>query len=138
MARKYKSTGCARIFIVLLIVAPIAFFVASYINGTDPIETIRSTFDSDETTTTTIQAGDEDATVTELKDQIERLEKDVQYYKVESETYKKLLDECQDARTQWFFIKTWVTPNPEESRITSLRISGVKATTSTHAKGTIN
>ena len=100
MARKYKSTGCARIFIVLLIVAPIAFFVASYINGTDPIETIRSTFDSDETTTTTIEAVDEDATITELKDQIERLEKDVQYYKVESETYKKLLDECQDARTQ--------------------------------------
>lgn len=100
MARKYKSTGCARIFIVLLIVAPIAFFVASYINGSDPIETIRSAFDSDETTTTTIQSGKEDATTTELKAQIERLQKDVDFYRVESETYKKLLDECQDARTQ--------------------------------------
>lgn len=100
MARKYKSTGCARIFIVLIIVAPIAFFVASYINGSDPIETIRSAFDRDETTTTAMPSVEEDATITELKEQIERLQKDVDYYRVESETYKKLLDECQDARTQ--------------------------------------
>ncbi len=99
MARKYKSTGCARIFLVLIIVAPIAFFVASYINGSDPIETIREWWSSGtETSVVTSQADDE--TVTELQDQIRRLEKDVDYYKVESETYKKLLDECQDARRQ--------------------------------------
>ena len=98
IARKYKSTGCARIFIVLLIVAPIAFFVASYINGSDPIETIRSAFDSDPTSTTKVI--DDDTSVSELRAQIERLEKDVNYYKVESETYKKLLDECQAAKAQ--------------------------------------
>lgn len=99
MARKYKSTGCARIFLVLIIVAPIAFFVASYINGSDPIETIREWWSSGtETSVVTSQADDE--IVTELQDQIRRLEKDVDYYKVESETYKKLLDECQDARRQ--------------------------------------
>lgn len=99
MARKYKSTGCARIFLVLLIVAPIAFFVASYINGSDPIENIREWW-SDGTETSVVTSRADDETVTELEDQIRRLEKDVDYYKVESETYKKLLDECQDARRQ--------------------------------------
>ena len=99
MARKYKSTGCARIFLVLIIVAPIAFFVASYINGSDPIETIREWWSSG-TETSVVTSPADDETVTELQDQIRRLEKDVDYYKVESETYKKLLDECQDARRQ--------------------------------------
>lgn len=100
MARKYKSTGCARIFIVLIIVAPIAFFVASYVNGTDPIETVRNLFGGDEITNSESTNGEMDANTTELKEQISRLEKDVNYYKVESETYKNLLDECQDARSQ--------------------------------------
>ena len=101
MARKYKSTGCARIFLVLIIVAPIAFFLASYINGSDPMETIRSLFNDEESSTAVVGTDRiDDDSVTELKEQIERLEKDVNYYKVESETYKKLLDECQNARTQ--------------------------------------
>ncbi len=102
MARKYKSTGCARIFIVLLIVAPIAFFVASYINGSSPMDTLGQLFGGDERTTTTTTAieNTNDDSTTDLKDQIRRLQKDVDYYKVESETYKKLLDECQDARSR--------------------------------------
>ena len=101
MARKYKSTGCARIFFVLIIVAPIAFFVASYINGSDPIATIKGWFGGDEATTSTItQAKEDNSSTAELSEQIERLQKDVEYYRVESETYKKLLDECQDARRQ--------------------------------------
>jgi sensor histidine kinase YesM len=101
MARKYKSTGCARIFIVLLIVAPIAFFIASYINGSSPMETLSQFFGKEEktTTSTAIENANDDET-TDLKDQIRRLEKDVDYYKIESETYKKLLDECQDARSR--------------------------------------
>lgn len=102
MARKYKSTGCARIFIVLLIVAPIAFFVASYINGTHPMETLSELFGGDEktSTTTSTENSNDDDSITDLKEQIKRLQKDIDYYKVESETYKKLLDECQDARSQ--------------------------------------
>lgn len=102
MARKYKSTGCARIFIVLLIVAPIAFFVASYINGSDPMESLSGLFDGDDKPTTSIPHEDvnNDDSTTDLQDQIRKLQKDVEYYKVESETYKKLLDECQDARSK--------------------------------------
>lgn len=102
MARKYKSTGCARIFIVLIIVAPIAFFAASYINGSDPMGTLRGLFDGGENTTVSKSSEDNQNQVPtiDLQDEIRRLQKDVDYYKVESETFKKLLDECQDARTK--------------------------------------
>ena len=101
MARKYKSTGCARIFLVLIIVAPIAFFIASYINGSDPIATIKGLFGGEGTTTSIgTQRNEDNSGTADLQEQIDRLEKDVEYYRVESETYKKLLDECQDARRQ--------------------------------------
>lgn len=99
MARKYKSTGCARLFLVLLIVAPIAFFVASYINGSDPMETLGNLFGSKEEVVS--PKSSESATegeTADFQDQIRRLQKDVEYYKIEAETYKKLLKECQDAR----------------------------------------
>lgn len=102
MARKYKSTGCARIFFVLIIVAPIAFFVASYINGTDPMATFRDLFGGGENTSISKSSDDnrnQESTI-DLQDEIRRLQKDVDYYKVEAETYKKLLDECQDVRTK--------------------------------------
>ncbi len=38
MRRKHKLTGCARFIIFLLIFAPIAYLVGSYINGEDGIE----------------------------------------------------------------------------------------------------
>ncbi|MBY5958258.1 hypothetical protein KUV50_08960 [Membranicola marinus] len=100
MARKYKTTGCARIFIVLLIVAPLAFFAASYINGSDPMDTLRGLFGSEEETSVSMRHEDrpDKESTTDLQDELRRLQKDVDYYKVEAETYKKLLDECQDAR----------------------------------------
>jgi peptidoglycan hydrolase CwlO-like protein len=42
MKRKYKMTGCARFFIVLIILAPLAYLGASYYNGEDGIENIKN------------------------------------------------------------------------------------------------
>ena len=66
------------------------------------METLGDLFGGDETTIATSAEKDtpDDASTTDLNDQIRRLQKDVDYYRVESETYKKLLDECQDARSQ--------------------------------------
>jgi len=66
------------------------------------METLGGLFGGDENKSTTIsgESPENDATTTDLQDQIRRLQKDVDYYKVESETFKKLLDECQDARSQ--------------------------------------
>ena len=39
--RKYKATGCARFFIVLLILAPLAYVGASLYNNQNPIDNIK-------------------------------------------------------------------------------------------------
>ena len=42
MKRKYKTTGCFKFLIFLIIFAPIAYFGASFIRGEDPIENGRN------------------------------------------------------------------------------------------------
>lgn len=42
MKRKYKMTGCARFFIALIILAPLAYIGASYYNGEDGIERFKN------------------------------------------------------------------------------------------------
>jgi len=42
MSSKYKATGCARFFIVLIILAPLAYLGASYYNGEDGIENVKN------------------------------------------------------------------------------------------------
>lgn len=41
MARKLKLTGFARFFLLLLILTPIAYMVASYVNGEDGLSNIK-------------------------------------------------------------------------------------------------
>jgi len=41
MARKLKLTGFARLFLLLLILTPIAYLVASYANGEDGIRNLK-------------------------------------------------------------------------------------------------
>ncbi|MFZ4427752.1 MAG: hypothetical protein ACOYOO_11385 [Saprospiraceae bacterium] len=41
MARKLKLTGFARFFILMLILAPVAYIIASYANGEDGIQNIK-------------------------------------------------------------------------------------------------
>ena len=42
MSSKYKATGCARFFLVLIILAPLAYLGASYYNGEDGIENVKN------------------------------------------------------------------------------------------------
>lgn len=44
MAGKVKMTGFARFFIIMLIVAPLAYIGASYYNGQDGVENIKRLF----------------------------------------------------------------------------------------------
>ena len=44
--KKYKATGCARFFVVMLILAPLAYVGASLYNGQDPIQNIKDLFGS--------------------------------------------------------------------------------------------
>ena len=42
MSSKYKVTGCARFFVALIILAPLAYLGASYYNGEDGIENVKT------------------------------------------------------------------------------------------------
>lgn len=42
MRKKYKMTGCARFFIAMIILAPLAYLGASYYNGQDGIQNIKN------------------------------------------------------------------------------------------------
>lgn len=101
MAKRYKMTGCAKLFIVLLVVAPIAYFVASYVNGKDPIGEISGWFGTDQTENVVdrdeVSSGDA-GTEADLREQIRKLEKDVEYYKVEAQNFKSQLEDCQSGK----------------------------------------
>lgn len=42
MSKNYKMTGFAKFFIFLILATPLSFIGASYYNGQDPFETIKS------------------------------------------------------------------------------------------------
>ena len=79
MAKKYKVTGCARLFIILIILAPLTYIGASYINGEDGIDNFKRLIRFEQ-----IFGGNEDSEedsndqdtreVKVLKDKIKRLE----------------------------------------------------------------
>lgn len=81
---KTKMTGFARLLIFLLFVLPIAFFGASYINGEDPIEKIKS-FTGNGNDVATYQEGapsnttdaTTNANVNQLEKRILQLERDL-------------------------------------------------------------
>ena len=94
MGKKYKMTGCARIFIILIILAPLAYIGASYFNGEDGLSKITTLFQGD---------GNRDSNTSkisksELENQISKLEKDVQFYVREVTRLEQQLADCQNAR----------------------------------------
>ena len=93
MGKKYKMTGCARLFLILIIVTPLAYFGASYFNGEDGLAKIKSLFQSDER-----PAQRNTADVADLEQQLNRLEKDVKFYETEVTRLKQELADCQNSR----------------------------------------
>lgn len=87
MAKKYKVTGCAKFFFVLLLLAPLAFIGASYYNGQNPFDTIKRVLGSERT----VSAPQTDSETAKLR-------KDVNYYRTEMERLQQELDACQQAR----------------------------------------
>ncbi len=95
MGSKYKMTGCAKFFFVLIILAPLAYVGASYYNGQDGIQNIKNLLGMG-SEQTRVPSGDE--TTTDLQQQIEKLQKDVKYFEGEAERLKEELEACQQAR----------------------------------------
>lgn len=95
MAKRYRTTGCAKLFFVLLIIAPIAFFVASYVNGKDPMQAISNIFGSTSSEKTEVVKEVERSDVEDKDQKIRMLEKDVEFYRLEVENLKTQLEDCQ-------------------------------------------
>ena len=96
MAKKYKVTGCARLFIILIILAPLTYIGASYINGEDGIENFKKLLRLDGISTrkasdTSSDTGDSKE-VYRLKQKIERLEDANKELKEQVDYYKDKLD----------------------------------------------
>ena len=50
MARSYKTTGCFRFVLFIVILAPVAYLGASYYNGQDGVQNIKNFFSKAKTT----------------------------------------------------------------------------------------
>ena len=100
MARSYRLTGFARFFIVMLLLVPIAFFVASYINNEDPIEGFNKLIGKETTKTEevisdkktqenaqNVEQANSQAVNTDLKEKVKKLEDKVK--DLESKLYQK-------------------------------------------------
>ncbi len=91
---KYKTTGCAKFFLVVLILAPIAYIGASYLNGEDGLGKIKNLFAS-KTETEVIDATGSDA---EQQAEIRDLTRELRIHKKEIARLEDELQACQEAR----------------------------------------
>ncbi len=96
MANKYKKTGCARLFIILIILAPLTYIGASYINGEDGIDNFKKLLRVDQwgkgKSTSPNDTGGDNKEVYQLKQKIERLEESNKELKEQLEYLQEKLD----------------------------------------------
>ena len=91
MKGKYKATGCAKFFLVLVILAPLAYIGASYYNGEDGLAKIKEVVTKDKKTDNT-----ED--IYKLRNQLSKYKKDAEFFEKEKLRLEKELQACQNAR----------------------------------------
>jgi cell division protein FtsB len=94
--RKYKMTGCAKFFLILVILAPIAYVGASYFNGQDGIQNLKNLLGFSNAADVPASTDDQEGEVYQLNRDINRLQKDVDYYRRENERLKTELKDCQE------------------------------------------
>lgn len=94
MSTKYKTTGCAKFFLVLVILAPLAYLGASYFNGQDGIGNLKSVFSSKSVNSNEDPSED----VYKLKNQLSKYRKDAEFFEKEMRRLEKELEACQSAK----------------------------------------
>ena len=95
MKKKYQMTGCAKFFVVILLLAPLAYIGASYYNGQDGIENLKSLLGIG-TKTREASVSSQDNVEVELSKALE----DAKYFEDEVQRLQKELEACQEARQQ--------------------------------------
>lgn len=90
MSRKYKTTGCAKFFFVLIILAPLAYMGASYYNGQDGWANLKGLFGGSSKVESNVEEEG-------LQDEIKELKQDLQALEAENKRLTKALEDCEDA-----------------------------------------
>lgn len=89
---KYKTTGCFKFLIFLILAVPVAFLASSYYHGEDPLayvkEKVSQVSTSTETSSNTAALGDAELEINSLRNEIRDLER-------ENENLSRLLDQKQ-------------------------------------------
>jgi len=77
MRNKYKITGFARLLIFMIFFAPLAYIGASYYQGEDGIEKIKSLFTQTDNSSTESQISRKKAEIKKQEIKLEELKKDL-------------------------------------------------------------
>jgi len=87
---KYKTTGCFKFLIFLILAVPVAFLISSYYHGEDPLSMIKDKISTVSENSQTTDKRNDDSTleINELRNQIRDLER-------ENDNLTKLLKEKQ-------------------------------------------
>lgn len=98
MQRKFRLTGFTRFFLVMIIVAPLAYLAASYYNGEDGIANIKrllriETDSSAERFVPSRDTGNETLEGEDLEKELEAQQKRLEELKAENERLRKEVNE---------------------------------------------
>ncbi len=94
MSRKYKTTGCARFFLVVIILTPLAYLGASYYNGQDGWANLKRLIG--------IGGAEHQKQIEEqesdLREEISRLTRELKQVEIEKARLESDLRACQEAQ----------------------------------------
>ena len=91
---KYKSTGCLKFLIFLLIAVPAAFAISSYYHGENPLEYVQNKIGGDKTVTSTPStSSNNNEDVIELNTEINELRNEVRKLEDENQNLRNLIKE---------------------------------------------
>ena len=97
MKRKYKTTGCAKFFLMIVILAPLAYIGASYFNGQDGIENIKNLFGGSDSSKEIVEDRGQDE---DLQNEIADLNKEIRNLRRDNDRLKSDLEACQSGKTE--------------------------------------
>ncbi len=90
--KKHRVTGCARLFLALIIIAPLAYLGASYYNGQNGIQNIKNLLGIGEHKSATIGDGQVDNSTKDLNDDISDKDREIQKLKDENSDLRKEIE----------------------------------------------
>ncbi|MEO5583776.1 MAG: hypothetical protein ABIR66_13890 [Saprospiraceae bacterium] len=114
MAKSYKTTGCFRFVVFMVILAPIVYLAASYYNGQDGIQNIRNYINKakntvgisdqvkprnrveNKSTEKSVPGTDQDDKIIDLKVQVSLKDKEINALIQQNLDLKQKLKECEE------------------------------------------